>query len=154
MQPPGQSPSGSILGLIPHWEGEPLSGPANQTRLGIYSGERRAIPRWLWNGDWHMHMAAVEFRQLVERRTGDHYCVGGDGFHEMPRADEVQSIRRRGRRAPSDAEATDTRLPVPFWWHRGTWKSHNVPFRHPAISCVKRAIPDTFLPEQDENLVF
>jgi len=48
---------------------------------------------WSRNGDWHVHMASVEFGQLVERRTRDHYCVGSDGFHEMPRTDEPQSVR-------------------------------------------------------------
>jgi len=60
MWPPDQSPSGSILSLIPQWERAPLSGPENQTPVGL-TAERRVGSRWPRNGDWHVHMASVEF---------------------------------------------------------------------------------------------
>ena len=94
MWPPDQSPSGSILARF-RSEGERPS-LAQQTRHDWVSAADRVgggAPRWPWNGDWHVQMASVELGQPVERRSGDYYCVGSDGLHEMPRTDEVQSVR-------------------------------------------------------------
>jgi len=93
MWPPDQSPSGSILALIQQWQREPRFCPTRPDTGGLSQRSGGWAPLWSRNGDWHVHMASVEFGQPVEKRSGDHYCVGSDGLHEMPRTDEVQSVR-------------------------------------------------------------